>query len=73
VELMHILLIGKDFDRVPARQEHVKESPGPSIQIPPFIQRDSSVVLHTASSVSQNNPRDKMEFVEVCFLYNPNL
>jgi hypothetical protein len=66
VGLVHVLLIGKDFYTIPARQEHVKESPGPSIQIPPFIQRDSSVVLHTASSVSQNKPSDKMKFVEIC-------
>lgn len=62
---MHVLLIGKDFDIVPSRQEHVNESPRPSIQIPPFMQRDSSVVLHTASSVSQNKPSDKMKFVEM--------
>jgi hypothetical protein len=52
---------GKVFDTIPARQEQVNESPGPSIQVPPFIHRDSSVMLHTASSISQNEPDDKME------------
>lgn len=61
METVHILMVGIKFDAIPARQEQVNESPGPSIQIPPFIHRDSSVVLHTASSVSQNEPDNKME------------
>jgi hypothetical protein len=56
-------MVGTEFDIIPARQEQVKESPGPSIHIPPFIHRDSFVVLHTASSISQNEPDNKIELL----------
>lgn len=56
-----ILINDKGFHTIPARQEQVKESPGPSMQIPPFMHRDSFVMLHTASSVSQNKPDNKVK------------
>jgi len=31
------------------------------MQIPPFMQRDSPVALHTATSVSQNTPSNKID------------
>jgi hypothetical protein len=59
--MVHILILGKDIDTIPARQEQVKDSPGPSMQVPPFMHRDSFVMLHTASSISQNEPDNKLE------------
>jgi len=31
------------------------------MQIPPFMQRDSPVALHTATSISQNAPSNKID------------
>lgn len=52
---------------LPGVQKQENEIPGPSMQTPPLWQRISSVLLHTAISISQCVPRMKIP------LYTTNL
>lgn len=45
---------------LPGVQKQENEIPGPSMQTPPLWQRTSSVLLHTAMSISQCVPRMKI-------------